>query len=284
MVSRKEKDEYEMAGGDAAWRAWLDICSVAGVRDHDPDLANGLSEHISSEMAKTLARSGYASKDFESDDSVSYFDSYFLLASKRYEAKGRKPLKQCYKYRMENEGIPLKELVCGILFSPDKGKIRDIVRDWIATIKGWRPHSIMQDDGTRKVVWESASEEDEAVITGATGFTFGLRLDAAALRIQIADVFSEMEDELKLEKTKIALLLYMTAKGETLDDPVVQEKLGVGKSRAYTLKNKCMEMLAEKLKKRDVRTDDIMFAKLLMSSCRAILGSDSLKAIEGAEV
>ena len=277
-------DKYEMVGGDAAWGAWLDICSVAGVRDRDSDLANGLNQHISSEMATTLARSGYASKDFESDDSASYFDSYFLLGSERNEAKGRKPLKQFYKYRMENEGIPLKELVCGVLFSPQKGKIRDIVRDWIATIKGWRPHSIKQSDGTRKIVWESASEKEEVASTRAAEYTFGLGLDVDALKVQIADVFSEMENELKLEKPKIALLLYMTAKGATLDNPVFLAKLGVGKSRAYTLKDKCMEMMADKLKKRDVRTDDIMFAKLLMSSCMAILGSDSIKAIDGVEV
>lgn len=279
-----DNDKYEMAGGDAAWRAWLDICSVAGVRDRDSDLANGLSQHISSEMVTTLVRSGYASKDFESDDPVSYFDSYFLLGSERNEAKGRKPLKQLYKYRMGNDGIPLKELVCGVLFSPKKGKIRDIVRDWIATIKGWRPHSITQSDGTRKVVWESASEKDEVASIRAAEYTFGLRLDADALRVQIADLFSEMENELKLEKTKIALLLYMAAKGETLDNSVILERLGVGKSRAYTLKDKCMEMMAGRLKKRDVRTDDIMFAKQLISSCRAILGSDLVKAIEGAEV
>lgn len=279
-----DSDKYEMAGGDAAWRAWLDVCSVAGVRDRYSDLANGLSQQISSEMATTLVRSGYASKDFESDDPVSYFDSYFLLGSERNEAKGRKPLKQRYKYRMENEGISLKELVCGVLFSPEKGKIRDIVRDWIATIKGWRPHTITQSDGTRKVVWESASEKDEIASTRAAEYSFGLRLDADALKVQISDVFSEMENELKLEKTKIALLLYMTAQGETLDNSVILERLGVGKSRAYTLKDKCVEIMADKLKKRDVRTDDIMFAKLLMSSCKAILGSDLVKAIEGAEV
>ena len=278
-----DNDKYEMAGGDIAWRAWIDICSVAGVRDRDSDLANGLCQHISSEMVTTLVRSGYASKDFESDDPVSYFDSYFLLGSERNEAKGRKPLKQLYKYRMANEGIPLKELVCGVLFSPGKGKIRDIVRDWIATIKGWRPHTITQSDGTRKVVWESANEKDEAASTRAAEYSFGLRLDADVLRVQIADVFSETEKELQLEKSKIALLLYMTAKGKTLDNPVILERLGVGKSRAYTLKDKCMGIMADKLKKKDVRTDDIMFAKLLISSCEAILGSDLIKAIEGAE-
>lgn len=279
-----DSDKYEMAGGDAAWGAWFDICSVAGVNDRDPDLANGLKQQISAGMATMLARSGYALRDFESDDPVSYFDSYFLLGGERNEAKGRKPLKQLYKYRMVNEGISLKELVCGVLFSPEKGRIRDIVRDWIETIKGWRPHSIKQSDGTRKVVWESASEKDEVASTRAAEYSFGLRLDADALRVQIADVFSEMENELQLEKTKIALLLYMTAKGKALDNPVILERLGVGKSRAYTLKDKCMEMMADKLKKKDVRTDDIMFANLLMSFCRAILGSDLVKAIKGAEV
>jgi len=279
-----DSDKYEMAGGDAAWRAWLDICSVAGVRDRYPDLADGLNSHISATMTAALARSSCASDEFLSDDPVSFFDSYFLLGSERGEAQGRKPLKQLYKYRMENEGIPLKELVCGVLFSPERGKIRDIVRDWIATIKGWRPHTITQSDGTRKVVWESASEKDEVASTRAAEYSFGLRLDADAIKVQIADVFSEVENELKLEKTKIALLLYMTAKGETLDNPVILERLSVGKSRAYTLKDKCMESMADKLMKREVRTDDIMFAKLLMSSCKAILGSDTLKAIEGAEV
>ena len=74
-----DSDKYEMAGGDAAWRAWIDICSVAGVRDRDSDLAKGLSQQISSEMAMTLARSGYAFKDFESDDSVSLPSHHQLL-------------------------------------------------------------------------------------------------------------------------------------------------------------------------------------------------------------
>jgi hypothetical protein len=279
-----DNDKYEIAGGDAAWRAWLDICSVAGVRDRYPDLADGLNSHISATMTAALARSSWVSDEFLRDDPVSFFDSYFLLGSERGKAQGRKPLKQLYKYRMENEGIPLKELVCGVLFSPERGKIRDIVRDWIATIKGWRPHTITQSDGTRKVVWESASEKDEIASTRAAEYSFGLRLDADVLKVQISDVFSEMENELKLEKSKIALLLYMTAQGETLDNSVILERLGVGKSRAYTLKDKCVEIMADKLKKRDVRTDDIMFAKLLISSCKAILGSDLAKAIEGAEV
>ena len=275
------KDAYEMAGGDAAWRAWLDICSVAGVQEQCPDLAEGLRSQISSAMAMALVRSGYSSKEFESDDPVAYFDSYFLLGSERSEAKGRKPLKMLYKFRMENEDISLKEIICGVLFSPQKGKIRDIVRDWIASVKGWCPHSVTQSDGTRKIVWESASEKDEIAVTSVVEYAFGLRLDSGALKIQIEEIFSEMESELKLEKAKIALLLYMTAQDLTLDNPVVLEKLGIRKSRAYTLKVECMKTMAEKLEMRDVRTDDIMFATLLISSCKAILGNDFIKTIEG---
>lgn len=274
------KDKYEMSGGDAAWSAWLNICSVAGVRESTRGLADGLERQISSAMVAALARSGFASEEFSRDNPVSQFDAYFLLGSERAAAKGKKPLKQLYKHRLANGELSLKELVCGVLFSPAKGKVRDVVRDWIATVRGWCPHSIVQEDGTRKIVWESAVVDETEIPEESVSYALGLGLDSAALLRQIDEVFSEMERELKLEKRKIALLLYVTAQNKTLGISAVLEMLGVGKSRAYTLKDKCMETMAEKLKRRDVRTDDVMFAKLLMSSCRAILGSDVIESIE----
>lgn len=275
-----EIDKYAMSGGDTAWNAWLDICSVAGVRERNPDLSAGLVEYIESAMATALARTGFASEEFKRDDPVSFFDSYFLLGSERSEAKGKKPLKQLYKHQLANPGLPLRELVCGILFSPRKGKIKDIVRSWIATVKGWCPHSLTQSDGKRKIVWESASEKELEISERTVRYASGLGLDSTALRRQIEEVFLEMENELKLEKAKIALLLYMTAQNKTLDNPAALWILGVGKSRAYMLKDKCMKSMAEKLRKRDIKADDVMFAKLLMSSCRVIIGNDSVRKIE----
>ncbi len=273
-------DKYEMSGGDAAWNAWLDICSVAGVRKMNPDLSAGLETHIASAMTTVLAQSGFASEEFGRDDPVSFFDSYFLLGSERSEAKGKKPLKQLYKHQLANLGLPLRELVCGILFSPRKGKIKDIVRSWIATVKGWCPHSLTQSDGKRKIVWESASEKELEISERTVRYASGLGLDSTALRRQIEEVLLEMENELKLEKAKIALLLYMTAQNKTLGNPAALGILGVGKSRAYMLKDKCMKSMAEKLRKRDINSDDVMFATLLMSTCRAILGNDFIKQIE----
>jgi hypothetical protein len=274
-------DKYEMSGGDAAWNAWLDICSVAGVRKMNPDLSAGLETHIASAMTTALARTGFASEEFRRDDPVSFFDSYFLLGSERSEAKGKKPLKQFYKHQLANQRIPLKELVCGILFSPRKGKIRDIVREWIATVKGWCPHSITQADGKRKIVWESAAENELEVSERIDRYASGLDIDSAVLKREIEEVFLEMENELMLEKVKIALLLYMTAQNKTLDNPAVLEILGVGKSRAYMVKDKCMENMAEILNKHDIKADDVMFATQLMSTCRAILGNDFINSIEG---
>lgn len=279
-MALNDNDAYSTSGGDEAWEAWLDLCSVAGVQEQKANLADGLKAHIVSAMMATLAREGFAPVDFESDDPVSFFDSYFLLGSERAEAKAAKPLKQFYKFRMANEGIPLKEFVCGVLFSKQRGKIKDIVRKWIETVKGWRPHTLTQGDGRRKIVWESAVEKEENVAVGTIRYSFGSRLDVGALKRQIDEVFSEMEKELKLEKVKIALLLYMTAQDETLDNQMVLDKLGVGKSRAYTLKDKCMEVIAKKLKKREVQTDDIMFARLLMASCKTLLGGDFINTIE----
>ena len=274
-------DKYEMSGGDAAWNAWLDICSVAGVRKMNPDLSAGLETHIASAMTTALARTGFASEDFKTDDPVSFFDSYFLLGSERSEAKGKKPLKQLYKHQLANQRLPLRELVCGILFSPRKGKIRDIVRDWIATVKGWCPHSITQADGKRKIIWESAAENELEVSERIDRYVSGLDIDSTAIRRQIEEVFLEMENEVKLEKVKIALLLYMTAQNKTLDNPAALKLLGVGKSKAYMAKDKCMKNMAEILNKHDIKADDVMFATQLMSTCRAILGNDFINSIEG---
>ena len=268
------KDIYEKSGGDAAWQAWFDLCSVGRVKESDSFMADGLASHIRTAMRGQLERTGYASAEFDGDDPVSFFDSFFLLGSMRSEAKNKKPLKRLLTSKMAG-GVPLKEVVCGLLFSPQRGRIRDIVRDWIATVKGWKWRSVLQGDGTRKIVRESATcVEDACEDLRAVCYSFGSHLDAEAFRAVVAEMFVELEYVMGLEKSKIALLLYVTANDESIDNPVVLEVLDVKKSTAYTLRTRCMKEAAEFLAKKDVRTDDVAFASKLMASCRGILGEE----------
>ena len=41
-----DMDFYEKSGGDAAWTAWFELCSVAGVSKRDAALADGLRRYI----------------------------------------------------------------------------------------------------------------------------------------------------------------------------------------------------------------------------------------------
>lgn len=273
-MDKSNNDVYERSGGDSAWQAWLDLCSVGRVKESNVSHADGLSAYISAAMKSQLARTGYASEEFDGDDPVSFFDSFFLLGSVRSETKNKKPLKRLLASKMAG-GVPLKELVCGVLFSPQRGRIRDIVRDWIATVKGWKWHSILQEDGTRKVVREGASgAEDAREDSRAVCYSFGARLDAESFAVVVKKMMSAMEVAMNLEKKKIALLLYVTANDVSIDTPEVLEVLEMKKSTAYTQRTKCMKVAAEYLASNDVRTDDVAFAVRLMASCKDILGEE----------
>ncbi len=268
------KDIYEKSGGDAAWQAWLDLCSVGRVKESDAALAGGLAAHIGAAMRGQLAKTGYDSIEFDGDDPVAFFDSFFLLGSMRSEAQNKKPLKRLLASRLAG-GVPLKELVCGVLFSPQRGRIRDIVRDWIATVKGWKWRSVLQEDGTRKLVREGAADvEDVREDSQAVCYSFGSRLDTNTFKTIASDLLPALEVSMDLEKQKIALLLYVTANDVSIDTPVVLETLGMKKSTAYTQRTKCMKTAAEYLANHDVRTDDVAFATRLMASCKNILGED----------
>ena len=143
--------------GDDAWAEWFEICSVAGCR---PAFASRLREQISSAMYARLARAGIPRED-AGDDPVAFFDAYFRLKGSREKGK---PLKLYFAHRIKDEGIAMVDFVCGTLFGSGSGRVRDIVLDWIAVIKGWKPRTVAGEDGSRRLVWENAGDESLAAV------------------------------------------------------------------------------------------------------------------------
>jgi len=140
--------------GDDAWTEWFDICSVAGCR---PEFAARLAEQVSSAMYAHLSRAGLSRADALGEDPVSFFDSYFRLKGSR---DVKKPLKSYFRHRIREDGIDMVDFVCGTLFGSGSGRVRDIVLDWIAVLKGWKPRTVSLDDGSRRLVWENAGDAD----------------------------------------------------------------------------------------------------------------------------
>ena len=147
--------------GDDAWNEWFDICSVAGCR---PEFAVRLAEQVSSAMYSQLSRAGFPREDAHGDDPVAFFDSYFKLRGSR---DAKKPLKSYFLHRIKDEGIDMVDFVCGTLFGSGSGRVRDIVLDWIAVLKGWKPRTVSDGEGRRRVVWENAGDENLASVRAA---------------------------------------------------------------------------------------------------------------------
>ena len=262
----------DIYAGDDAWREWFDVCFVDGC-----STASALREQVASAMYAQLARFGFARADVEGSDPVLYFDAYFMLTGSRSKPK---PLKLYFKHRMAVEDRPLDEFVCGTLFGSGRGRIHDIVRDWIATAKGWKPRSVRDTEGRRHLVWERAAEVDDARETvGVVAWQPGAALDRAVLWALSHEMFSAVAKEIKVEKRNVALLCYATAHDIPITKPEVLAELDVGKSRAYVLKETCMKKIARFFADKDIALNDRLTAQTLLAACESALAPETIKKL-----
>ena len=273
------KDEYCLNGnyaGDSAWREWFAMCAVERC-----SAANGgrLRTQVASAMLSRLARYGLSRADAGGDDPVAAFDAYFRLKGSRDE---KKPLKLYFAHRIKAEGLRMADFVCGTLFGSLSGRIHDIVIDWIATLKGWKPRSIRGEDGRRRLVWESAGEDDIAQIEQPDTADPAEFLDLEPLREKALSLIETVARKIKAEKQSVALLYYATAQDIPITATAVLEVLKTAKSRAYALREKAMETLRRELKN-DEDAASPLFARTLLEACEAALGEDVRAKLGGAE-
>lgn len=250
--------------GDNAWKNWFDICSVSGCPAGD---AAVLRAEIESAMFARLAKYGLTRADVGDDDPVAVFDAYFKLKGSRDRDK---PLKSYFAYRIEAEKMSLKDFVCGTLFGSVSGRIHDVVMDWIGCIKGWKSRWAEDAEGRRHVVWESAPAELEAgagvaeLVVDAPDVAEGL--DVGYVRGEIAAALDRIAVKLKVEKRQVALLLYAVAMDVSITDDSVLKGLGVGKSRAYALKDLVLSEFRSVFVKSESAADPA-YGRLLMEVC-----------------
>lgn len=261
--------------GDAAWREWFRICSVDGCQ---PTFATALREQVTSAMYARLARCGVAREETGGEDPVAFFDSFFKLKGSRDKDK---PLKLYFAYRIKAEGLRLSDFVCGTLFGSTSGRIHDIVTDWIASIKGWKPHTLRDGDGKRRLVWEGAPACETAQTDREDDSSPVEFLDAAPMRAEIDAAFEAVSQKIKVEKPKVALLLYAEAQDVSVTNPAVLEGLGVGKSRAYKLKEKALIALRRELWTSE-GVGSPLFGRILLDACEEAI-PETTRAKIGAE-
>ena len=272
LKSVGESGRQDIYAGDNAWREWFEVCNVDGC-----EAAAALREQVASAMYAQLARFGFTRSDVDGMDPVLHFDAYFLLTGSRSKPK---PLKLYFRHRMELEDRPLDEFVCGTLFGSGRGRIHDIVRDWIATAKGWKPRSVRDDEGRRRLVWERAAEADDVRETGcAVSWRPGAALDRAILWALSHEMFSAVAEKIKVEKRNVALLCYVAAHDIPVTKPEVLAELGVGKSRAYIIKETCMKNIIDFFADKGIALNDRLAAQTLLAACESALAPETIKEL-----
>ena len=273
------KDDFCLNGGyagDSAWREWFAMCAVERC-----GAASGerLRAQVASAMFSHLARYGLRREDACGDDPVAAFDAYFRLKGSR---DARKPLKLYFAHRIKAEGLRMVDFVCGTLFGSLSGRIHDIVVDWIATLKGWKPRSLRGEDGRRRLVWENAGEDDIAQLEQPDTTDPAAFLDVEPLRAKASALLEAVSRKIKAEKQSVALLYYATAQDIPITATAVLEVLQTAKSRAYALREKAMEALRRELRN-DEDAASPLFARILLEACEAALGDDVRAKLGGAE-
>ena len=262
--------------GDAAWEEWFEKCAVSRCGE---SASARLRAQVSSAMFSQLAHYGLKREDVCGDDPVAMFDSYFKLKGSRETGK---PLKLYFAHRIRAERLRMIDFVCGTLFGTLSGRIHDIVVDWIATIKGWKPRSLRGEDGRRRLVWESAAAEDVAELERSDAVDPAALLDVEPIRSKAVALLEAIARKIKAEKHAVALLYYATAQDIPITAAVVLEVLGTAKSRAYALREKAMEALRREVKN-DEDAASPLFARILLEVCEAALGEDIRAKLGGAE-
>ena len=262
--------------GDEAWQEWFDICSVGGC---SAEHAAALRRQVESAMYANLAKRGVSREEAGADDPVAVFDAYFTLKGSR-EAK--KPLKSYFAYRIKVEGLRLADFVCGTLFGSGAGRVHDIVLDWIASIKGWRPRKVKGADGRRRIEWESAGPAEIAALEPSVESDPAAFLDLEPMRRDIDALLERISLRTRVEKSSVAALLYATAQDMSLTDAALLEGLGVGKSRAYAMREKTMAEFRKEARAME-GADSPLFGRLLLEICESLAPKSLRERIGGAQ-
>ena len=268
-------ETHDRYAGDEAWKKWFEICSVDGC---PPEEARRLRAQVAPAMLSRLARHGISPEETQGEDPVAFFDAFFRLKGSR---EGAKPLKLWFAHRIRAEGIAMRDFVCGTLFGSASGRVHDIVVDWIASIKGWKPRSLRSPEGRRTVVWESAGDEAVAELEQGCDADPAALLDVSPLRQKVVAALEKISRKTKVEKSKVALLCYVTAQDIPIMETAVLEELGTGKSRAYALREKVMDLLKKELRN-EKEADSPLFGRVLLETVESELPEGLLAKIGGA--
>ena len=239
LMSKRAEERY---AGDEAWKHWFEMCAVNRCTNDEQML---LKQQVESAFMRELLRYrnlGVMTEDYASEDICSLFDAFFYLHG---ITDNPKPLKAYYCDRIDPADLDgLKKIVCGTFFSPRRGRIKDIVRETITLVKGWKIRWVTTDDGKKKPEWcelplnpppESVTEEDlDRRMPVCNDDAFAVLCRKKESWVQSArNMMNEFCGQSEKSSREVPILMYTILRGVSPSSTNLQKLLGVRQVQTY---------------------------------------------------
>ena len=255
----------EMYASDTAWRNWFDKCAVKRCAT---DEQARLRRQIESAFRRELMRhDGVNVSDYADEDICDMFDQHFYLHG---TADNPKALKQYYLDRLDpNNSNALKLIVCGTFFSPRKGRIKDIVRETIPVVKGWRARWKTMPDGKKVLAWERPEETlDEDGLSKHVPVSYNDAFSYLARREnhwqpKADELVDYLSGKIKKGSREVPIVLYSILNGISAQNQTLQKILGVKQVQCFDRFKKVKSLMWEHLKEKRITRSDTTFVSAL---------------------
>ena len=278
--------EEEIYASDEAWKHWFDKCAVKRCTTSEQER---LRRQIESAFNKQLCQyHDVTAADYELEDICDLFDIHFYMHG---TGDNPKALKSYYRDRINpNDPEGLKKLICGTLLSPRCGRIKDIVRETIPIVKGWKARWETLPDGRKILVWErplnvlSRNDDDddgyeaqaiESLLPSVSPDAYvDSDSDIPYWRSQASRMLDFLSGESERRRHEVPILVYAILFGVSPSSTRLQAILGVKQVQCYKKVNKIKEKMRLYFVENEITPADTAIIPALRDAVTRCLGEE----------
>ena len=256
--------ETDIYASDEAWTHWFEKCAVKLCSSGEQ---RRLRQQIESAFFFEIRRhDGVSTSDYEREDICDLFDQYFFLHG---DVDRPKALKAYYCDRIDPSAPDgMKKLICGTFFSHRCGRIKDIVRESISLVKGWRPRWTNTSEG-KKLIWERPlepiSEDGSSTIEPVCFPTAFVHLDRddRVWRHKARQLLDFLHKSSENNVSEVPILVYAIVNGVSPSNVILQKTLDVKQVQCYKKMNKMRERMRHYMQDNDILCTDTLIVSAL---------------------
>ena len=260
------RDTYSEVG-HAAWRHWFDRCAIDLC---EPDEQSLMKRYVSSSIRRQLTKYGEMNveiRNFDDESLAHEFDAFMQVGG---TMKNAKPMKKMLAAKFNTgDDNQFKQMICGGIFSKEKGLVKDIARKALCVVGGVGLHTPKVGKKGRAVIVEGSYRP----VTDKDGNELEPPLPPVKEKHPedwpwlARGVLMAIGGKTPMEAS---LLAYAIVNEVSPSNKILQKHLGVGQVQTYKKFNQAMQSILSFMKKRGLTSADTEIIRAIQreSACR----------------